>query len=60
MWSNVSLGLKLMLSLLFAKRVTVIASVLNQTNFSPRFIIRGIRYTFTRMRFEPGPYSFRD
>jgi hypothetical protein len=29
-WSKVSLGLKLMLSLLFAKRVTVTASVLNQ------------------------------
>jgi hypothetical protein len=29
-WSKVSPGLKLMLSLLFAKRVTVTASVLNQ------------------------------
>jgi hypothetical protein len=30
MWSTVSLGLKLMLSLSFAKRVTVTASVLNK------------------------------
>jgi hypothetical protein len=29
-WSKVSLGLKLLLSLLFAKKVTVTASVLNQ------------------------------
>jgi hypothetical protein len=29
-WSKVNFGLKLMLSLLFAKRVTVTASVLNQ------------------------------
>jgi hypothetical protein len=29
-WSKVNIGLKLLLSLLFAKRVTVTASVLNQ------------------------------
>jgi hypothetical protein len=39
-WSKISLGLKLMLSLLFTKGMTVTASVLNQDNFRPRFIIR--------------------
>jgi hypothetical protein len=38
---KVSPNLKLMLSLLFAKRVTVTASILN-TNSRPRFIVSGI------------------
>jgi hypothetical protein len=36
-WSNVSLGLKLMLSLLFAKRVTVTAPMLNQDQLYTTF-----------------------
>jgi hypothetical protein len=43
--SKVRLGLKLMLSLLYAKRMT--GTVLNQDfrpNFRPRFVIRGIKF----------------
>jgi hypothetical protein len=45
--SKGNIGLKLMLSLLFAKRMTVTASVLNQ-NFKPRFIMRGNKFTIYR------------
>jgi hypothetical protein len=46
--STVSLGLKLMLSLLFAKKVTVTASVLNQD----MFFNKGVCRTFHQKRMQ--------